>query len=42
MVSGPEMARVFGEFEASTEKRKKLDHDIIRRPNMCKRHLNER
>ena len=25
MVSGPEMARVIGEFEASTEKRKKLD-----------------
>jgi len=25
IVSGPEMARVIGEFEASTEKRKKLD-----------------
>ena len=25
MVSGPEMARIIGEFEASTEKRKKLD-----------------
>ena len=25
MVSGPEMARVVGEFEASTEKRKKTD-----------------
>ena len=41
MVSGPEMARVIGEFEVSMEKGRRWMFTITRRPNMSKRHLNE-
>ena len=35
MLSGPEMARVVGEFEASTEKRKKTDHEQTKHAQMA-------
>ena len=34
MVSGPEMARLIGEFEVSTKKRNKTDYDITSKGNM--------